>query len=168
MRKFLKAVVVVFAMILAPLVAAAEGRWAYRYPIERDSGFSISKRAEKLKIGSLMLDVKFCSKADRYICFESEGMSFSVPRDLSTKDTASWSHGNHRYDAALMRAPLKILGTNVKIYQIDSPTQDPRMRFFYSKERGLVGAKVLNSDEKVLLLLEQACGFGASHACAAK
>jgi hypothetical protein len=39
------------------------------------------------------------------------------------------------------------------------------MSFFYSKEHGLVGAKILSNNEKALLLLEQGCGFGAAADC---
>jgi hypothetical protein len=163
-RKFLRAVLTIF-FLLAPFFASASNdAWDYRLPIERSSGFSLSQQTKKMEIGGLSLAAKFCSERDRYICFATEGLSFSVPRDLSP-DASSWLYGKHRYEAVLMPVPFKIFGKTIKVYQIDSKTQDPQMSFFYSKEHGLVGAKILSNNEKALLLLEQGCGFGAAADC---
>jgi hypothetical protein len=164
----LKTVVAALIAIFISLSAIASETWAYRYPVERNSGFSISKDLKKIEIGNLILNAEFCKKSDPYICVETESLNFAVPRNLSVTDKSAWSHGSHKYEAVLIRVPLRVLGRDIKIYQIDSPTQNPKMRFYYSKERGLIGAKVLDHDEKALLLLEEACGFGAPGACASK
>jgi hypothetical protein len=164
MRKSLVLLLLIVAAHLMPLPASAGTSWTYGIPGNGQSGFTISKTKKTMEIGSLKLDVKFCDEMSAYLCFESEGLSFAVPRALGNKEQ-SWASGGQRYTAVPVRVPLRIFGKTVSVYQIDSITQNPQMRFFYSKEKGLVVAKVLDEKNKSLLFLEEACGFGAPRRC---
>lgn len=145
--------------------AFAQTVWNYSYPLDWKSNFSFDKSSGKLISGRMNLDLKFCSAQEKFICFQSDMMNFSVPIDVHTNEKLSWSYRGHAYDGSPLSVPFQILGQKVKVYQIDSTTQDPKMRFFYSKNRGLVGFKVLGDEENVFFLSVDACGFGASRSC---
>lgn len=163
--KVVSTAVVAIGLILCSLNSLAQTNWNYSYPLDWKSNFSFDKKSGKLISGRLMLELKFCSAQEKYVCFQSSMMNFAVPKGLQTNERASWSYRGHSYDGLPLSVPFQILGQEIRVYQIDSSTQVPKMRFFYSKERGLIGFKVLGDEEKVLFLSVSACGFGAPRSC---
>ncbi len=115
-------------------------------------------------MGDLGFDAIFCKDDEAIFCFEAVGVKFAVPKIFEpSKTSQTWSFHGHSFIATPMRYQPAILGQWLDVFYIDSVGQ--KLRFFYSKDRGLVGIKQLGDESQTILLLEQFCGFAAAKNC---
>lgn len=119
-----------------------------------------------VSVGHMAIPVHFCKPDEIFFCFTSSAFAFAVPKSIRSSRTPApvrWNHAGHRYELQGIRN-ASILGRTMKVYIFDNVDSVPSWRYFFSPLRGLVAIRIKDSNS-ALLLLEVACGYGASKTC---
>ncbi|WP_394781927.1 hypothetical protein [Undibacterium sp.] len=139
-------------------------QWSYVSFDNPKVGFLLRRQPDQASVGDLGFDAIYCKDDEAFFCFEAAGVKFAVPKDFEAPKTSqTWSFHGHSFVATPMRFQPTILGQWLDVFYIDSVGQ--KMRFFYSKERGLIGIKKLGEKSPPILLVEEFCGFAAAKNC---
>ncbi|MES2070063.1 MAG: hypothetical protein V4488_06925 [Pseudomonadota bacterium] len=163
--------VVFFALVIlgtmpadGPLRKELQQQWSYVSFDNPQVSFLLRRQPDQASVGDLGFDATYCKDDEAIFCFEVAGVKFAVPKDFeASKTIRTWSFHGHSFIATPMRFQPAILGQRLDVVYIDSVGQ--KLRFFYSRKRGLIGMKRLEEDSQPTLLLEEFCGFAAAKNC---
>ena len=142
----------------------AENYWIYRNLSPGIDGRQVVIDADrkKLSVGDLAVSLEICPKSEAFLCFASEFLSFTVPRDLS-ESSDRWNYGGIEYQILAHRDEM-ILGQDMSIFIVGAKIVENDLVFYFSKQRGLIaigGASPIST----LMLNVGYCGFGAETDC---
>jgi len=153
------------ALLLLVLLSSSSlaATWVYSDFGNLATSISIETEAKSGAVGDLSMPLSVCPLNSEYHCFKLGSLSFSVPK-RSDSGSRSWSYEGQTYVVVRSQSSAHILGRQVDVLTIDSMSQSPQMRFYYSYDAGLLALRGIGGDSGVLVLQEQ-CGFGASKKC---
>lgn len=148
----------------SPRRKEVQQRWSYVSFDNPKVSLVLQRQPDQASIRDLGFDATYCKDDEGIFCFEAAGIKFAVPKDFeASKTSQTWSFHGHSFIATPMRFQPTVLGQRLDVLYIDSVGQ--KLRFFYSKERGLIGIKGLGDESRPTLLLEDFCGFAAAKKC---
>ena len=107
-------------------------------------------------------DAKFCEKSDGVLCLRDVDFEFAVPK-VPLHVGAQWKYNGIDY-RIVGKGRRELLGKTYSIYFVDSIFEKKQMRFLFSTDSGLIAITTLDP-AGLLLILDGACGFGASANC---
>jgi len=141
-----------------------EHYYGYRHLSPGNAGAVVTIDADRLTISvtDLGASLEICPPAHEFICFNSDLLSFAVPRDLS-ENSAPWSYSGTEY-RVLSHRDERILGQFVSLFIIGANLEGSDLVFYFSKHRGLIALGPAGETGTPLFGIDY-CGFGAEISC---
>lgn len=152
------------AIIFSSKTFSAEpARYTYRDPIFPKKSLVINLSEKAFHIGGVALPMTVCKNDDSYLCVESDGFNFHIPKKDHSR--TAWQINGISYKADDER--IAILGNNFSVRRINGKGKNLHIIYMFSSENGLIGFSFVDekTGAKGTYLLDQNCGFGAKMEC---
>lgn len=157
-----KLLLITFFFVLKCTYVYAQ-QWTYTDPLKPFDSFSIQNEPNAFGINDVIFDAIICGNKSQYICIETAGFSFHVPKNLLSS-MKSWVVNENHYKSHFYKQ-LQIFGLQDKIFLIDKKEGNKTIRFLFSKKRGLIGMGGFSEKYSSMFLVNSYCGFGAPEKC---
>lgn len=106
---------------------------------------------------------EFCGGNDLYICFKAGDFQFAVPKRFTGKET-EWAHDGIIYKVT-GTTRRNILGRRYTTYFIERDLGAHKLRFLFTLDSGLIGITTVGTNQGMVLILSEKCGYGAPEHC---
>jgi hypothetical protein len=150
--------------LLLPMLLWARGGLAetfeYVDPVDARSTLTIETARPSVVVGDVAEPATMCPKTHRFVCLQSQTISFAIPRNIDAA-TRRWEHAGRAYEFE-SSGNLFILGAKIgNVLRVKSVDSDKHVTYLYSSERGLLGLQVVSPAGERLFLAVRGKGFGA-------
>lgn len=108
--------------------------------------------------GDLAIDAEFCGRGDFFICVTSEAFNFAVPIEKKF-DVSKWDYRGYVYELKKQET-LEVFGQTLKVWVIESTQGAKKLRYLYSKNRGLMAISMEMGGESKTFVSQKFAGFG--------
>ena len=139
----------------------ARSSWTYAPFGEGSSAISISTDPGGITSHLYNGKVSFCGAKEKYYCFASEGLSFSVPKKI--RGDSTWGKFNDTFHLMKLPVPFRVLGREIPVYKISAKKSE--MEFYYSDVFGLISFRLKSTNYSPVFIIQEKCGFGSSVSC---
>lgn len=119
----------------------------YTDPFNRGNTIVITPSESSLIAGDLEIDAEFCSADNEYICFQSEYLSFAIPRKGS-QEMSLWTVQGITYENRGF-AKIKLAGHVYDAILVKTTNDSTVANFLFDYDFGLIAIEVLRKNTGV-------------------
>lgn len=140
----------------APALSQSYG---YVNPLDQRHTVSLQVLPPSFAGGDIAIDAEFCTPSDHYVCVSSAEFSFAFP--IARKpEVTKWEYKGHAYEL-IGQEKLRVLGSSLKVWIIESEQDVKKIRYSYSEQQGLLAFSIQLVDVSSTFLSVHKVGFGS-------